>query len=751
MAASAPPAIPIDSTYDATARVASRGLVASVIGRWPLLLIGIVGGLILAFFGYTQQPRTYESIAKVLVIKKRDSQVGAGDSRVQYVEDYISTQLAILKSDAILLPCAMDLNPDTFDPPLPADDRSRAQYLQLNLTVVRDRESGAGTVIGGSSVLNLSFRGLNPRDTRIILDKIISAYQREVQDVYNTETKSFIKNLEQEIKSRHDSKERSETEMRNLSDQSVRITPQDPRDIAARISRFENELINTRNELTQVKQELELISKVGKNRRDRDALFVAMGGLKQRNLTQDPNSPENTVRMLKAKKTELLERLGTGHPEVKTIDSQIKYWDLVLQTQNPDDPMGELDELGIFEKRLIQRQRTLELIVQSNSDVVSSDTKTLVALRPIMTRMDNLKSKIDADEKDISTKESARDLLNQKSQQEGGYNVKELSKPQEGYQVAPKLLLWLFGGAILGVLIGGGLAFMAELSDKSFRSPAEIRERLGVTIYGHIPDLRKNLPPDVSPVPDVDPSLVSALRPKSIEAESYRGVRAQLMVATQNRSHQVIQVTSPNPGDGKSTLAANLAVSLAQTGKKVILLDCDFRKPRVHKIFNLNKPEVGLASVTNGECELNDAIRYNVVDNLDLLPCGPRPANPAELLTGLNFQDVLTKLKAHYDYVIIDTPPLLAVSDPRVVAQRVDGVLLVFKITKRARPTAERAREQLADMGANLLGVIVNGAGSGTGEYGYGYNYKYTYAYDYEYAEEYVDDDGADAIDAVQK
>jgi len=229
---------------------------------------------------------------------------------------------------------------------------------------------------------------------------------------------------------------------------------------------------------------------------------------------------------------------------------------------------------------------------------------------------------------------------------------------------------------------------------------------------------------------------VVALRPKSMESEAYRGVRAQLMVLTQDKGHQVIQITSPNPGDGKSTLAANLAISIAQAGKKVILLDCDFRKPRVHRLFHIPDPELGLASVTDGQSALADVIRHSDIDRLDLLPCGTRPSNPAELLSSLKFQDVLAELRQLYDFVIVDTPPLLAVSDPRVVAQRVDGVLMVFKITKKIRPQAERAREQLADMGANLLGIVVNGAGKPLEQAGYSYQY----AYDYDYTQSYSDD-----------
>jgi capsular exopolysaccharide synthesis family protein len=193
---------------------------------------------------------------------------------------------------------------------------------------------------------------------------------------------------------------------------------------------------------------------------------------------------------------------------------------------------------------------------------------------------------------------------------------------------------------------------------------------------------------------------------------------------------KVIQVTSPDAGDGKTTLAANLAVSIAQSGKRIILIDADFRKPRQHKLFHVSS-EVGLASVIAEQAELKEAIQPTAVENLDLLPCGPRPQNPAELLTSPRFKELLDAISEEYAWVLIDTPPLLAVSDPSVVAARVDGVLLVIRAAKNGRPNAERAREILYTLGANVVGVIVNGAARDGRAGGYGYHYGPYQYYDY--------------------
>jgi capsular exopolysaccharide synthesis family protein len=292
---------------------------------------------------------------------------------------------------------------------------------------------------------------------------------------------------------------------------------------------------------------------------------------------------------------------------------------------------------------------------------------------------------------------------------------------------------------MLGLLAGVGGAYLLDVSDKSFRTPEEIRKRLGLPIVGHIPYLtRTNEPVRVNdttgePV-TLDTSLAALHRPASPDAEAYRSVRTALYFSTQGERHKVIQVTSPSMSDGKTTLVANLAVAIAQSGRKVILVDADLRRPRAHRLFGLKAP-VGLSQVMADTAELPDAIQPTVVPNLWVLPCGPRPSQPAELLTSPRLEEVLHVLRDQYDYVLVDTPPLLAVSDPCAVAPRVDGVLLTLRVSKNGRPAAERARDMLASLRVQVFGVVVNGVGKQGAMSGYGYeHYEYAYGYSAEYS-----------------
>ena len=285
----------------------------------------------------------------------------------------------------------------------------------------------------------------------------------------------------------------------------------------------------------------------------------------------------------------------------------------------------------------------------------------------------------------------------------------------------------------MGLLSGLGLALVAAGMEKSFRSPAEIRRRLGVPVVGHIPFMRtskEKLQEARAAGLPLSPNLWAHFWPQSAEAEAFRGVRTALYFSTNGEGHKVIQVTSPNKGDGKTTLISNLGISIAQAGKTILLIDADFRRPRLHKIFGISS-RIGLASVIAKDAELQDAIHSTAIPGLFVLPCGPIPTNPAELLTLPRFQELLNVIRDRYDLVLIDSPPLLAVTDPCMVATRADGVLLTVRIIKDGRPDVERAKEILDTLDAKVLGVAVSGV---DGPAGYGYKYyqydrKYQYGY----------------------
>jgi capsular exopolysaccharide synthesis family protein len=212
-------------------------------------------------------------------------------------------------------------------------------------------------------------------------------------------------------------------------------------------------------------------------------------------------------------------------------------------------------------------------------------------------------------------------------------------------------------------------------------------------------------------------------RPSSIVAEAIRACRTALFFEAKTRGSKVIQVTSALPSEGKSVVAGNLAVSIAQAGKRVVLIDGDLRRPQLSDNFAL-EAENGLTDILNGHCDPTDAIHATSVDNLDVIPAGPIPVNPAEALTLPEVDDLIDWLRERYDFVIIDTPPLLIVTDPSIIAGHVDGVLVTLKVRRKSKHNAREAMGMLRNIGANVVGLVINASDDTSASDGYkGYGY----------------------------
>lgn len=210
--------------------------------------------------------------------------------------------------------------------------------------------------------------------------------------------------------------------------------------------------------------------------------------------------------------------------------------------------------------------------------------------------------------------------------------------------------------------------------------------------------------------------------PKSIAAESYRTLRTNIQYSSFDKEYKVIMVTSSEPGEGKSTTAGNLALCLAQGEKKVILVDCDLRKPSLHKKFKISNI-VGLSDVMIGKEELVTAMhRYN--NNLVILTSGKIPPNPSEMLSSKAMTTLLDKLKQNFDYIILDTPPVQAVTDSQILATKADGAILVVRAERTKKDSVQNAISLLKKVNANIIGTVLNGLDNSRNKYYYYYGEK---------------------------
>ena len=274
---------------------------------------------------------------------------------------------------------------------------------------------------------------------------------------------------------------------------------------------------------------------------------------------------------------------------------------------------------------------------------------------------------------------------------------------------------------IVGLVVGMGIALLREYYDESIRTKDDLeRVTAGLPTLGLIPAIGDWRSTD-------DAYLVSKSAPLSPPAEAYRSLRTSIQFLGLDRSLRTLQFTSPNAADGKTTTLANTAVAMAQAGERVVVVCCDLRRPRVHEFFGLSNA-VGFTSVVLGTAELEEALQpVPEVPGLHLLPSGPRPPNPSELLSGRRAQTIFNQLGSMVDVVLIDSPPVLPVTDASVLASQVDGVLLITSVGTSTRKDITRALEVLARVEAPLVGVTLNRA-SESDSYAY---YRYSYGTDY--------------------
>jgi capsular exopolysaccharide synthesis family protein len=210
--------------------------------------------------------------------------------------------------------------------------------------------------------------------------------------------------------------------------------------------------------------------------------------------------------------------------------------------------------------------------------------------------------------------------------------------------------------------------------------------------------------------------LIAHSHPKLPISEQYRSIRTNIQFSSVDKKIKSIIVTSPEPSDGKSTTAANLAIVLAQQGKHVLLVDTDLRKPSVHYTFNVSNME-GLTSVLTKRITLYEGITKTKIPHLDILTSGPIPPNPSELLDSKAMETMIEELKNRFDYIVFDTPPVLAVTDPQIMASKCDGIVMVVASGKTKKDRALKAKELLEKAQSQFLGVVVNGVESTNNEY----------------------------------
>jgi len=302
-----------------------------------------------------------------------------------------------------------------------------------------------------------------------------------------------------------------------------------------------------------------------------------------------------------------------------------------------------------------------------------------------------------------------------------------------GRQMA-KVYANTFIGALVGLLVGFGLAVMLEMMDTSIRSIEDVTNYIGLEVLGTIPEMRFGKPRrrgrrarkgTYVPLTDedqIDACIVTQHDPKSPISEAYRTLRTNYQFATIQEKPKVLMITSAVPGEGKTTTAVNLAVTMADCGMRVLLLDTDLRRPNVHRVLKIERGP-GLADVLREQIDLESVVRTTRVDNLWVVSSGRVPPNPSELIGSDRMHNLMQHFRERFDIIICDAPSVLVVTDPVLLATHTDAVLIVVSVNNARRETVSRARKIMDTATANIAGVVLNGLEASRRHYYYYYYY----------------------------
>lgn len=298
--------------------------------------------------------------------------------------------------------------------------------------------------------------------------------------------------------------------------------------------------------------------------------------------------------------------------------------------------------------------------------------------------------------------------------------------------IKPKRKTNVMLAAVLGLFGGIAIAFLLEYLDTTIKNQEDLERFTGISFLGIIPSFSSD---DSEP----DTELFTNVYPKSSITESIRSIRTNIIFSAHEKPLKSLLVTSAGPQEGKSTTVINLGIVFAQGGNRVLIVDSDLRRPRIHRAFNVTRSK-GLTNLIMNEATVNEVIINSEVNGLSIIPCGPIPPNPSELLGSVRMEEVIKELEGLFDVILFDSPPIVAVTDAVVLSKKVDGVVLIIKSGKTTFEMLNKAQRQLGDVKADILGSVLNDFNIRDEGYRYYYYYRY-----------YRSDDGDKEMKRVKK
>ncbi len=678
--------------------------------RRLVLIVFVVLGILYGFYKAVTQIRLYEAFGRIEVREGSSDEfkLSASSFFGDDPQRKLSTEQSIIQSDTLLAMVARDLNLannpaflglKTLDKHHSLDEPGvRQQVVSILQTQLKV------TIVPKTDIMRISYSSLDPKLSADIVNKVIADYVQRSYETRFASTQQVSQWLSSQLDDLKQKVEASQEQMLDLQKKLGTLG-------------FDTSKVQTSSSLD------DLAKAAGQAKLARiiaESRYRLLSGM-------DPNSIESPLDTVPGGPEPELTQLRTSLANAKANYAQLTTYagPQLPQVKQAKAQIDELTrEIAAEESRLLTQARAAFQLAKANED------QTTAALE--QQKSDAYKLRDDLVEYTIRQREfeSSRTLyegLLQKLQTAGieaglasvEIDIVDPAVPplQPILKAQSTIVLTYLGiGLVLGVLV----AFALESLDTGLRSIAEIESVTELPSLAIVPRAKRATPEQLAAMSTVERNINVLTQPKSQFTEAFRSLRTALLLATTGQEPRLILCTSATPSEGKTTAATNLAVILAQRGTRVLLMDADLRRPNVHHRFGLTG-KLGLSTVLSGQTTLEESVQpVKEVPGLDVLASGPVPPFPTEMLSSQTMVDLLERARQAYTYIVMDSPPVLSVTDGVLLSRMVDAVVLVVRHGKSSKHIVRRGRDLLVRSGAPMAGILLNAVDLNAPEY-YGY------------------------------
>ena len=671
--------------------------------------------------------RLYQATSKVAIFPETPNVLGFKDDNENSSPDYefdvtLETQAEILRSDALAMKVIETMHLDQ-DPKFTGATRPQAEDSIRVSSMQPDPAKAAGLLgafrgglsvrmIPSSRIVQISYTHPDPRLATEIVNALVRTF---IEENFKTKYESVTQTsawLSTELADLQLKVQTSEEKLvRYQKDHSILGVDEKQNIVTAKLNELNNELTAAQTDRIQKESNYRLAvveDSVAFAKTSREGTSGMLEKLREKEADLNTQYAQATT------------QFGSGYPKVVELNNQLKQVRTEIAAEETRMQHGIRDEY----MAALQRENLLTTAFEQQKQEANQLNESAIEYSVL---------KRDAE----SNRQLYQDLL-QRLKEAGvsaglrSSNIRVVDIARTPTQpIAPNVPRNIEVGLLLGLACGIGLAFVLESLDTSVRNMEEISEISALPALGTIPlqlssnsSLRKRLKTlSAETETSKSPSLVTYARPKSEAAEAYRALRTSILLSSFGAPPKVILVTSAMPQEGKTTISANSALVLAQRGSRVLLIDADLRRPGIDKLFGI-RSRGGLSTLISGVDKIEDVVvPFTQVPNLWILPAGPIPPQPVELLGSTVMKDHITRWRDEFDHIIIDTPPCLSVTDAVVLSPEADRIILVARAGKTTKLALRRACELLLHVNARVMGIVLNALDLRSGGGYYYYNY----------------------------